>query len=183
VRVIAGEARGRKLVAPPGRDVRPTLDRVREAVFSILGPQLEGAAFLDLFAGSGANGIEALSRGAQSATFVDADEKALAAVRKNLAATGFEAPSRCVRCRFPEEARRVHGVYDVIFADPPYGFSQYEALLRAIEDQALLADNGRVLIEHRHGDALCTAAGQLVQRGTRRYGDSAVSFYGRSGPR
>ena len=118
MRVVAGEYRGRRLEAPAGTATRPTSDRVREAVFNILG-DVSGAVVLDLFAGSGALGIEALSRGAAAATFVDRDERALAAVRANLEA--FGAVARVVRSDAIAFLKRQDGAgYDLIFVDPPY---------------------------------------------------------------
>ncbi len=118
MRVVAGHLRGRRLVAPPGRATRPTSDRVREALFSILGP-LDGARVLDLFAGSGALGIEALSRGASSATFVDRDPRALEVVRTNLEALGLEdaAVHRRDALAYLRAASATH---DLVFVDPPY---------------------------------------------------------------
>jgi len=118
MRVVAGEYRGRRLIAPKGTATRPTADRVREALFNILG-DVSGAVVLDLYAGSGALGIEALSRGAAAATFVDRDERALAAVRSNLEA--FGAVARVVRSDAIAFLRRDQGaMYDLVFADPPY---------------------------------------------------------------
>jgi 16S rRNA (guanine966-N2)-methyltransferase len=118
VRVVAGRLGGRSLVAPRGRSTRPTSDRVREALFSILGP-LDGERVLDLYAGSGALGIEALSRGAGEAVFVDSDQRAVAAIRRNLEAIGVEAPvQRRDALAFLRDASE--RPYDLVFLDPPY---------------------------------------------------------------
>src|SRR5256885_16377821 len=118
MRVVAGEYRGRRLKAPAGTDTRPTADRVREALFNILG-DVSGAVVLDLYAGSGALGIEALSRGAAAATVVDRDERALAAVRADLEALG--AVARVARSDAIAFLKRQDGAgYDLIFVDPPY---------------------------------------------------------------
>jgi 16S rRNA (guanine966-N2)-methyltransferase len=122
VRVVAGSARGRRIAAPAGPSTRPTADRVREAVFNALGSlgAVEGAEVLDLFAGSGALGLEALSRGAAAATFVDDDGRAIAAVRTNLEATGLAGAAIVVRSdagRFLSTAR---GPYGLALLDPPY---------------------------------------------------------------
>jgi 16S rRNA (guanine966-N2)-methyltransferase len=126
VRVVAGEARGRRLVAPEGRDTRPTLDRVREAVFNALGSlgAVDGARVLDLYAGSGALGIEALSRGAAHTTFVDTDRAARQAIEQNLAATGLADRSEVVTADAVAHLRRhveQTGLsYDLVLLDPPY---------------------------------------------------------------
>jgi 16S rRNA (guanine966-N2)-methyltransferase len=126
VRVVAGEARGRRLVAPPGRDTRPTLDRVREAVFNALGSldAVDGARVLDLFAGSGALGIEALSRGAAHATFVDTDRSARRAIEENLAATGLGDRAAVVGADAVTHLRRHLEAggepFGLVLLDPPY---------------------------------------------------------------
>ena len=118
MRVVAGRLGGRRLEAPKGRDTRPTSDRVREALFSILGPRVEGAHALDLFAGSGALGIEALSRGAASATFVDSDARATAVLRRNLQSFGLaEHVERRDALSYLERAT---ATFDLVFLDPPY---------------------------------------------------------------
>lgn len=143
MRVVAGQAGGRPLRAPAGRSTRPTADRVREAIFSMLAAvtDLEGAEVVDLFAGSGAMGIEALSRGARRATFVETGAAALAAVRANLAALGF-GPQRAVVVRADAvrwSAAGGAGAADVVFADPPYGFDAWPVLLAGLAPWAALA--------------------------------------------
>ncbi|MDP9020580.1 MAG: 16S rRNA (guanine(966)-N(2))-methyltransferase RsmD [Actinomycetota bacterium] len=124
MRVVAGRARGRRLVSPRGRAVRPTSDRVREATFNALTSlgALEDASVLDLFAGSGALGIEALSRGAAAATFVDHDPSALATVRSNLAATGLASAATVVRSDASRFVASGPGRFDLALLDPPYDF-------------------------------------------------------------
>ncbi len=145
MRVVAGAHRGRRLQAPPGRGVRPTADRVREALFSILGP-LDGLEVLDLFAGSGALGIEALSRGAREVVFVDSEPAAVRAVRDNLARLGVAAPVyRSDAIEFLERPR--HGPFHLIFLDPPY--SAAHALAGPLSQglPALLAPEARIVTE------------------------------------
>jgi 16S rRNA (guanine966-N2)-methyltransferase len=119
VRVVAGELRGRKLVAPPGDATRPTADRVREALFSILG-DVSGLRVLDLYAGSGALGIEALSRGAAAAVFVDSSQAAVTAIRRNLSELGLEAPVQRRDALAHLVTATAGDPYDLVFADPPY---------------------------------------------------------------
>ena len=165
---MAGSARGRRLQAPPGRSVRPTGDRVREAVFSSLESlaAVEGASVLDLFAGTGALGIEALSRGAASATFVDDDRAAVESVTANLAATCLGERATVVRddaLRFLAGAVR----FDLALVDPPYAFDAWPALLEAVraavavlesDREIEVGDRWRVLRTKRYGDTVVTLA-------------------------
>src|SRR5580692_6775643 len=135
MRVIAGRLGGRRLTAPRGMATRPTSDRVREALFSALGP-LGGAAVLDLYAGTGALGIEALSRGAARATFVESARPALAALRDNLAALGLEGAARVLAMPVERAVTRLGGAFDLVLADPPYAETAHvprviEALAKA----------------------------------------------------
>jgi 16S rRNA (guanine966-N2)-methyltransferase len=150
VRVVAGTAGGRRLEAPASRSTRPTSDRVREATFNALDSLgvVEGAAVLDLFAGSGALGIEALSRGAARATFVDHDARALAVVRANLAATGLDDSATVVRSdalRFVTAGRS--GAFDLALLDPPYRFDDqaWRELLAHVEAPLVVAESDRPL--------------------------------------
>jgi len=149
MRVIAGEFGGRRLDAPRGRSTRPTSDRVREALFMTLEP-LVGLKVVDLFAGSGALGIEALSRGAVRADFVESDPAARRILEKNLALLGIESRSRIWPLRLPQGLRAlkdVLGVADVVLADPPYGGDEARALLHALGDGAV-GREARVVVEH-----------------------------------
>ncbi len=173
MRVIGGRSRGRRLAAKLPRTVRPTSDRVRESIFDILGSQggVEGLSVVDLFCGSGALGVEALSRGAASATFVDRDPDALDAVRQNLAAVGLrEEPATLVRAGLPGwlEASRVPD-FDLALCDPPYDFEDWAALLGALRADVAVMESGApipltggwvVMRERRYGGTLVT----VVQR-------------------
>ncbi len=170
MRVVAGLAGGRRLQAPPGRKVRPTSERVREALFNALGSldAVDGAAVLDLFAGTGALGIEALSRGAGSAVFVDADPRAVSVVKENLRATGLADRARVVQAdvlRFLADAPP-DAVYDKAFADPPYAFADWPALLAVVPARL-------VAIEARPHVAL--GPGWVPLR-SKRYGDTVVTL-------
>lgn len=144
MRVIAGDFKGRRLHAPPGTRVRPTPDRVREALFSILG-SVEGAEVLDLFAGSGALGIEALSRGAVRATFVDDDPQAVDAIRHNLAGIGADGVVK--RRDALAFLARPSSRYDLVFADPPYSSAPELAAALADRLPAAVTDEARIVIE------------------------------------
>ena len=122
MRVISGSARGKQLTPVPGKDTRPTTDRVKESVFNILQMMVPGSEMLDLFAGTGQMGIEALSRGASHAVFCDAAPKALSVIRKNIAAARVEDRAEVIGADFVSALRRLQGrQFDVIFLDPPYG--------------------------------------------------------------
>jgi 16S rRNA (guanine966-N2)-methyltransferase len=176
VRVIAGTYKGRRLQAPAGLDTRPTSDRVREALFSILGARVEDARVLDLFAGSGALGIEALSRGARSATFVDSAAPAIRAVGANLEALGADAVVvRAEARRFLGGASRSARQYDLVFLDPPYrlaaalGGELSEAL------RAVLAPGAAVVAE---SDRRAPLEVDLPLEDERRYGDTLIRIHG-----
>ena len=170
MRVVAGVAGGRRLRAPAGRRVRPTSERVREALFNSLGSldAVVGATVLDLFAGTGALGIEALSRGATTATFVDADVEAVRAIRDNLAATGLAERATVVNTdvfRFLAGPRPEP--VDVAFADPPYAFDDWPRLLASLPARMVAIEAGthvalvpgwRALRSKRYGDSVVTLA-------------------------
>jgi 16S rRNA (guanine(966)-N(2))-methyltransferase RsmD len=176
MRVIAGEWRGRPLKAPPGAATRPTSDRVREALFSILASRILGARVLDLFAGSGALGIEALSRGADSATFVDDAPAAIRAIEANLQAVGAPATvRRSDVLRFLTSARRGAAQYDLVFLDPPY--RDAERLAPALSEAlpAVLAPGAVAVAE---SDRRAPLALDLPLKDERRYGDTLIRIHG-----
>jgi 16S rRNA (guanine966-N2)-methyltransferase len=177
--VIAGRLRGRGLVAPRGRDTRPTSDRVREALFSILGT-VDDQRVLDLFAGSGALAIEALSRGAAEATLVDPSADAIAAIRRNLDSLGLTAEVRRARAAsYLERARAAERQYDLVFLDPPY--RQASALGRELSDAVapVLAPGARVVAESDRRAPLELDLPLLVQR---QYGDTLIRIHGPEQP-
>ena len=177
MRIIAGSRRGFKLEAPAGDRVRPTLDRVRESLFNIIGPDLPETAFLDLFAGSGANGLEALSRGAARAVFVDNHPQSLACIRKNLASTRLEPLGTCLSYRLPEDLARIPGTFDFIFADPPFEYGGHAVLVQGVAEAKLLAPGGRLIIEHGFKTDLPEVCGGLQRTQERRYGKTELTFY------
>jgi len=177
VRVIAGRFGGRRLEAPPGRGTRPTSDRVREALFSILGP-LDGAAVLDLYAGSGALGIEALSRGAGRAVFVERDARAAAVLRANLAALGLaQQVAELRRADVPaalRDAREQGETYDLVLCDPPY---RHAAELGGTLSEALapvLSPGARVVTE---SDRRAPLTLTMPRTDERRYGDTLIRIH------
>ncbi|HEX8692922.1 MAG TPA: 16S rRNA (guanine(966)-N(2))-methyltransferase RsmD [Longimicrobium sp.] len=170
MRIVAGEWGGRRIQAPPGRGTRPTTDRVREAWMSTVAPHLPGARVLDLFAGSGALGLEALSRGAGHATFVEQDAKALASLKANVDALGAGGRVTVVKADALKYAAGLEaGAFDVAFADPPYG----RGIARALAERFAEAPFAHLLcVEHGRDDALPELPGAR----TRRYGDTCLTF-------
>jgi 16S rRNA (guanine966-N2)-methyltransferase len=182
MRIVAGRYGGRRLGAPPGQATRPTSDRVREALFSVLGP-LDDARVLDLFAGSGALGLEALSRGARHATFVDSAPPAVSAVRANLAAIGVPAAAASVQRQdaraFLRGARGARHEYDLVLLDPPYRLAaelgrELSPLLREV-----VAPGGRVVSESDRRAPLDLDL-DLPLTDERRYGDTLIRIHERT---
>ena len=179
MRVIAGELGGRRLHAPHGSRTRPTSDRVREALFMALGP-LGGANVVDLYAGSGALAIEALSRGAARADLVDADRHARDAAHRNLEELGLLPRVRLWPLRLPAGLARLAAplaAADVVFADPPYGGADARALLARLARAGVLKPGTRVVLETHAKDEVPAAAGVLVRERDRRYGETMVHVY------
>jgi 16S rRNA (guanine966-N2)-methyltransferase len=173
VRVIAGAYGGRRLTAPKGAETRPTADRVREALFSVLG-DVSGLTVLDLFAGSGALGIEALSRGAATAVFVERAAPALAALRGNLEALGIDAQVHREDARaFLRNASRAGHTYDLVFLDPPY--REAERLGNELDLGSVIAPGGRIVSESDRRSPIPT---DLPLHFERRYGDTLIRIHG-----
>ncbi len=186
MRVIAGQFRGRNLKSPPSLQVRPTSDRLRETLFNILAPRIEGTRFLDLCAGSGAVGVEAASRGARFVTFVDRSRKMCGLVEANLDLCGVpEDETEVVMGEAAEFLRRAQARgdagWDVIFFDPPY-MNDYAPTLSTVgaTDAKLLCAGGVVIAEHHHKNELKDSYGCLRRWRIVRQGDSSLSFYERS---
>lgn len=179
MRVIAGTAKGVRLESPKDRRIRPTLDRVRESLFNILAPRIPGARFLDLFAGTGAIGIEALSRGAAFCGFIDTARAARAVIEQNLALANVGEQGSILACTLPQGLAELSESYDVVFADPPYEFDQHEELLAGLAGVGLLLAGGCVIVEHEVSRALEERVGVFKRYRLSRYGRVALSFYER----
>ena len=178
MRIIAGELKGRRIDTPDWDGLRPTSDKLRETLFNVLGPGIRGARVLDGFAGTGAVGIEALSRGAAEVTFVDSDPRAVALISANLARFGIEDRHAIIRARLADALNRLNGeTFDILFLDPPYGPEALEQALKAAN--RLAAARTLVVIEHASRDAAPQEAGALVRVRELKSGDSALAFYRR----
>jgi 16S rRNA (guanine966-N2)-methyltransferase len=181
VRVIAGIARGRPLRAPRGLQTRPTSDLLRGVIFSMIASMgVEPETVLDLYAGTGALGIEALSRGASHADFVERNPVACAVIRANLSHTGFASAGRVICAPVARSLARLSGPYDLILIDPPYTDHSVEQLLISPAGSALREENTLLVYEHSRMDrAPAALAGARLLR-SRSHGNSTVSFYGGS---
>ncbi|MGO9339800.1 MAG: 16S rRNA (guanine(966)-N(2))-methyltransferase RsmD [Terracidiphilus sp.] len=182
MRIIAGRFRSRTLEAPAGLGTRPSSDRLRETLFNVLAPRMEGARFLDLYAGSGAVGLEGLSRGAASVEFVERAPAALKVLRANLARLGVTAGFRIHGASVGTVLRRMKPemAFDMVFLDPPYdALQEYAATMGLLGDAAtgLLADGVVVIAEHRKKDRLEERYGELKRSRLLEQGDAALSFY------
>jgi 16S rRNA (guanine966-N2)-methyltransferase len=187
MRIIAGSFRSRALQAPPGLATRPTSDRLRETLFNVLTPRIRGAAFLDLYAGSGAVGMEALSRCARQAEFVERAPAALKVLRGNLEKLGIRAGFRihsvAVGAFLRKAQARQEMAFDLVFLDPPYDAAEeYERTLGLLGGVAtgLLAPDALVIAEHRRKERLEDRYGQLERTRLLEQGDASLSFYATS---
>jgi len=176
MRVTGGTGRGLRLKVPSGSRVRPTSDKVKQALFNILGDRVIDAVFLDLFAGAGGIGIEALSRGASRVTFVDSSRESLAVVRGNIEQTGFGGRAHTELLKAETFLKRPSERYDIIFLDPPYA-EEIQPLLELIAATGKLKHTGIVIAEHFKKQPSPGQAGSLMRHREARYGDTVLSFY------
>lgn len=180
VRVVAGSAKGRPLKAVPGMGTRPTTDKVKEAIFSMIGPFFDGGTALDLFAGTGGLAIEALSRGIDKAVFIDMDPKSIETVRANLKATKLEGQAEVYR----NEAERALKVLekrgislDVVFLDPPYRMKNGDKLMQLMHEKSMLKSGATIVLEHESGYEYPGEFGHFSCIRHAVYGETAVSIY------
>lgn len=177
MRITGGVARGIRLEVPSGLRVRPTSDRVRGALFQILAQELPGAVVLDLFAGTGALGIEALSRGAERVDFVERDQRLCSAIERNLEKAGFADRGHVHRTQAEQAVTFLEGPYHLVLLDPPYELSGLESIMEALNRPGLLEKGGLVVVEHSSRADGVERYGMLMREDHRRYGDTALSSY------
>jgi 16S rRNA (guanine966-N2)-methyltransferase len=181
MRVIAGEHKGRRLKAVPGQNTRPTTDKVKESMFNIIGPYFEGGTALDLFAGTGSLGIEAISRGIEKAVFVDSDHKALSVIRENVDTLQLKPQTEI----FKNDAKRALDAlaargtrFDVVFLDPPYKLTGlYEELITKMQSLELLNDRAVIIAEHTADLELPEQIEKAVRWRLATYGEIGIDFY------
>lgn len=178
MRIIAGEKRGCAIAAPKGRDTRPTLDRIKESLFGIIQFSIANSRVLDLFAGSGNLGLEALSRGAQYAAFCDASRESIRVIRANIEKLGYESGSEVFACDCMAALNALAAAgkkFDIVFLDPPYASSLAEKAIVRIVELGLLAQDGITVVEH--ATKLPPTVPETIEiYDVRKYGDIAISF-------
>lgn len=180
VRVISGYIKGHKLQTARGSTVRPTADRVKEAMFNILTPPIAGTNVLDLFAGSGALGIEALSRGALSAVFIDCNLHALSVLRKNLKHCKIVEKSTVIQWNIEKSLTCLKGYphkFDLVFMDPPYRHNMVTIAIKHLLQCDCMADSTKIIAEHEPGCRIQLPGGDIRIIDTRRYGSNQLSFF------
>jgi len=178
LRIISGTLKGRRIDAPDWAGLRPTSDRLRETLFNVLGPRVPGAHFLDGYAGTGAVGIEALSRGAALVTFVERDPRAIRLIERNLARCGVSERYAIIRAGFEDASARIaQAPVDIVFVDPPYGAAELIDAMNSAEP--IVGVNTLLVVEHATRDAATARHGALVRTRELKSGDSALAFYRR----
>jgi len=178
VRIVGGEARGRPLRAVPGRETRPTADRVRQSLFDALGQRMDGLGVLDLYAGTGALALEAVSRGAARAVLIESDARACAAILHNVANLRYEDRCRVLRAELPAALRQLQGErFDLVFSDPPYDQRAAQGTLEALIASGVLAPGARIVLETDRREPFPVAPAGLRLADDRRYGDTRVLIY------
>jgi 16S rRNA (guanine966-N2)-methyltransferase len=174
LRIVGGEARGRNLRSVPGHSTRPTSDRVRQSLFDLLGQRMDGLHVLDLYAGTGAMALEALSRGAAGAVLVENDARACGVIFGNLSDLRYESRCKVVRDELPGALSRLHGKFDLVFSDPPYALRASQAVLDGLSANDLLAAGARVVLEMDRREETPQPPAGLRIADDRRYGDTRV---------
>lgn len=183
MRIIAGKLKGRRLITPKNRTVRPTSDRVKESAFSIIREQVVNAKFLDLCAGTGNIGIEALSRGAKHVTFLEQNLKSLQLIKQNLHVCGFDTSNTQVQLIGKDIAKGIDVLhhrsekFELIYFDPPYDAGLYKKCLAHISDACLLQSTGMLLVEHHKHTDLPLDVGVFSCDRQKQYGDTCLTFY------
>lgn len=178
MRVITGTARGRKLITPEGLHTRPTSARVKEAIFNILQFEIEGRIVLDMFAGSGQMGIEALSRGAKKAVFLDSSAQAISAIKENIKVVGFTDKSQILLSDSYNGILQANETFDIVFIDPPYGENRFVKALSVAND--VMKPYSVAICEYDRLEEVPEKVKELVLQRTYRYGKTSVALYRKS---
>jgi 16S rRNA (guanine966-N2)-methyltransferase len=180
MRIIGGAVKGRRLVGLKGLSIRPTSDKVREALFDILGDKITGSNFLDLYAGSGGVGLEALSRGADFAAFVEQNPAAIRIIKANVSRCGFERQTKIISASVRNALLKLSVSkvkFDIIFLDPPYESGLFPETLEQLADRQLLLPHSIIIAEHLSRSAHPVQFGDLMRYREKKYGQTGLSFY------
>ncbi|MFD0587877.1 16S rRNA (guanine(966)-N(2))-methyltransferase RsmD [Paenibacillus sp. GCM10027627] len=180
MRVIAGEARGRALKAVPGANTRPTTDKVKEAIFSMIGPYFDGGIALDLFAGTGGLGLEAWSRGVERVIFVDRETISIDVIRHNVKAVGAESAAEIYRNdagRALKALAKRGLAFSLVFLDPPYRMTDMDAVMEELADKGMLENDAKIVVEHDAAHTYPEHLPHFDQMKHAKYGDIAVTIY------
>ncbi|MEZ2656578.1 16S rRNA (guanine(966)-N(2))-methyltransferase RsmD [Aneurinibacillus aneurinilyticus] len=184
MRVVAGSKKGHPLQAVPGKGTRPTVDKVKESIFNMIGPYFDGGLVLDLYAGTGGLGIEALSRGAEKCIFVDANRKAIGIVQQNLSSTEMNEKAEVYRNdanRALNALKKRELMFNIVFLDPPYAEQKIESQIAIMVDHGLLAPNAMIVAEHDVKDELCNQIGSVDKIREVTYGQTMITVYRNEG--
>lgn len=183
MRVIAGDFKGRRLDPIEGMDIRPTSDKVKESLFNILGNSVIDSVFLDLFGGTGAIGIEALSRGAKHVVFIDSSAKSIKVLKGNLDKLNIKDKAEVYNTDYSTAISKLYKYgrqFDIVFIDPPYRVGIAESALKEIDKNPILAQSGIIVVEHDTKDDMPEKAGKLFKYRIKHYGSTSLSFYSHS---
>jgi 16S rRNA (guanine966-N2)-methyltransferase len=179
LRIIAGDLKGRKLRTVNGMNTRPTANRTREAIFNILSFQISGSQALDLFAGTGAYGIEALSRGADSVVFLDRDNDSISVLQSNIKSLSLEKKTKIIQWDVVKNLNCLHPfktTFDLVFMDPPYKMHMIEPALQNLHDSRSLAGSAKIVVEHYRKESILTGPLPFEITSQRKYGKTLVTF-------
>ncbi len=179
MRIITGKFKGRKLYTPKDRHVRPTSDRVKEAIFSMLGDTITDNRVLDLFAGTGSLGLESLSRGASHCVFVDNNRDSIQLIKDNINHLGASKESTVISGDYRIALNQVKDPFDLIFIDPPYHVEEIEDILLTIDKKGLLEEDGAIVVERDHRHTLPDEVGSFRTTKSKKYGTTHITFYQR----
>lgn len=184
MRIIAGEAKGRRINAPVGRETRPTSDRVKESIFNILGDRVPGAKILDLFAGTGNMGLEAISRGAEHCIFIDSSKEAIRIIHENINTLKYQDKCEVYNndaIAAMEILNKRNIKFDIIFLDPPYHKNIITTVLKTLNNTEILNHNGLIIAEHDNKDIVPDVFNEFIMIKKAEYGNTTVSFYRKKG--
>jgi len=176
MRIIAGEAKGRKLTTPKNQDVRPTGDRVKESIFNLISPYVEGAIVVDLFSGTGNLGLEAISRGAEKVFFVDSSFSSITTIKRNINVTGFSNQSYVIHSHYEKALKNMTEKADIFLIDPPYNKGYVMDCIEKISSYDVISDGGILMIEHSNEEKVYEKFGNVELIKRKRYGDTTISI-------